>query len=215
MTQIQRETAPRVILSYSKRMARSYPRGHITAKFLLSFWCSCGYLPVHWMTLSYTFVPVLPWRIFRIYFLLFLLIVSLLWCPFFYKELLLTISVILICWLSIFPLRDPNNNWEIEIFSVSIRFFYDKVTIYELGALGEKMGLKQQRFCFISLVWRNEGLVLPPLGCLEHHMQLWESCVVNSGSWNYQGLSLGLYHSQTFFLKEICLSRDSVKWSFH
>lgn len=66
------------------------------------------------MTLSSTFLPVLPWRIFRICSLLFLLIVSLLWCCFCYKELLVMTSVILIYCLSIFPLFDLNNNWEID-----------------------------------------------------------------------------------------------------
>lgn len=40
----------------------------------------------------------------------------------------------------------------------------------------------------------------PPLGCLEHNMQLREPCFVNSGSWNCQGLSLGLYNPQTFLV---------------
>lgn len=51
----------------------------------------------------------------------------------------------------------------------------------------------------------------PPLGCLEPDMQLREPCFVNSGSWNYQSLSLGLSNPQSFFLKDIFLSRVSVK----
>lgn len=163
MTQIQRETAPRVILSYSKRMARSYPR----AKFLLFFWCSCGYLPVHWMTLSYTFVPVLPWRIFRIHFLLFLLIVSLLWCPFCYKELLVTISVILICWLSIFPLRDPNNNWEIDwnIFSQHKVLLWQSNYIWT-GATWWKDGSKTTEILFYFIGVEEWRLSVTSFGML-------------------------------------------------
>lgn len=51
----------------------------------------------------------------------------------------------------------------------------------------------------------------PPLGCLEPDMQLREPCFVNSGSWNYQSLSLGLSNPQSFFLKDIFLSLCQAK----
>lgn len=128
----------------------------------------------------------------------------------------MTASVILIYWLSTFPLLVPNNNWEID-WNI---FIQHKVLLWQSSCLWTggtrwKDGSNTVEILFHLIDVQEWGLSVTSFGMLGAPHAIMRAVFCELRKLELSGLSLGLYHSQFFFLKEIFLSRDSVKWNFH